>query len=387
MKLRTMAMVLFGVGALVAGGGCKKKPKEGKAPETGSATMGSGSAGATAGSGSAAAAPEEKLEGKALADKYLACTGYINDAKWDDFQSKCIAKDYQGHAAGEPNTMGPDQVIGWFKDQKTAFPDFKIEPQIVMVNGRNILGVGLMTGTQSGPMKSPMGEVPATNKKIGILMFHRLVIDDENRAAEEWAFADPATMIGQLGLLPKEAPPKRAPIEKGLEGAPIVAVAADDDKEKQNLEAAKAGMTAFSEHKFADAIAHYTDDAVESDQAGDKDATGKKEIQAGMETLAKGFPDFKIVGAPDMWAAGDYVALIGKYEGTNKGAMGKMKPTNKQVAGEFAEVLLMKDGKIAKLWRFRNGMEMAQQLGLMPAPAPAGGDGSAAGGSAAGSGK
>jgi hypothetical protein len=47
----------------------------------------------------------------------------------------------------------------------------------------------------------------------------------------------------------------------------------------------------------------------------------------------------------------------------------------------FAEVGKFKDGKATNLWRFRNGMSVAMQLGLMQPPGA--GAGSAAAGSAA----
>lgn len=363
MKLRSIAMVMFGVGALATGAACSKKPKEGKAPDIGSAsnTMGS------AGSGSAVAAPEAKLEGKALADRYLECTGFINAAKWDDFKTKCLSKDYKAHQA-DGEDLGADQALEWFKSQHTAFPDMKMQPQLVLVDGRNILSVSLITGTHTGTLKGPMGEVPATNKKIGQLMFHRLTIDDENRASEEWAYFDPATMASQLGLLPKEAPPMRPAMDKGMDGAPVIVVAADDAKEKANLEAWQKSLAAFQSKKAADYMAFYTDDAVESDQAGEKDHKGKKDIQAGSEMFHKAFPDLKIE-TPDTFAAGDYVVAMGTFTGTNDGPLGPMKPTKKKITGEFAEVVKMKDGKVAELWRFRNGMAMAMQLGLMGPPA------------------
>ena len=385
MKLRTMAMVVLGVGALATGAGCKKKPKEGKAPEgSGSATMsGTGAASGAGSAGSAAEPPKEaKLEGKALADRYLECVGMIG-TKWDDLKSKCLAKDYKGHEADGREIPDADAVIEWFKGQYTAFPDMKMQPQLVLVNGRNILAVGLLTGTHTGPMKTPMGEVPATNKKIGQLMFHRLTIDDENRANEEWAYFDPATMASQLGLLPKEAPPLRAAMDKGLDGAPIVVVAADDDKEKKNLDAVKKAHATFLTHKVPDIMAMWADDGLQSDQAEAKDYKGKKEVQAATEAFMKAFPDFKTTGEPALYAAGDYVVMTGAFEATNSGPLGKMKATNKKVSGQFADVMELKDGKVAKLWRFRNGMATATQLGLMPEPkAPPAGAGS---GSAAGS--
>ena len=378
MKLRSMAVVMLGVGALAAAG-CKKKPKEGKAPDQGTASMGTGAGTggsmAGTGAGTGAEAPKEaKLEGKALADRYLECMSMVNDKKWDDFKSKCISADFKVNQADGPGLANVDATLEFFKMQSTAFPDLKLSPQLVMVSGRNIIGVFMMTGTHTGVMKSPMGEIPPTNKKVGQLAFHKLAINDENKATEEWEYYDPGTMIGQLGLMPKGAPPMRPALEKGWDGAPIIVVAAETDVEKKNLEVVKKGNEAFMAKKPADWTALYTDDAFEADQAGDKDMKGKKEIQAGAETFLKAFPDIKLE-TKESFAAGDYVATIGTFSGTNTGPLGPMKPTKKPVTGQYAEVFLMKDGKIAGLWRFRNGMAMAQQLGLAPPPGGApGGD-------------
>jgi predicted ester cyclase len=361
-KLRTFATVVI---ALSLGGaaGCNKKPKEGQLPPDKMV----GSTGGSAGSGSAAATPakEAKLEGKALADRYIECSSLISGQKWDDFKAKCLAAGYKVHASDYPGTQDADTALGMMKGQFAGFPDMKLTPQIVAINGRNIFAVSLMTGTHTAPLKTPMGETPPTNKKIGMLMFHRIQLDDENKALEEWAYNDPMTMGGQLGLLPKEAGPSRPALDKGLDGAPIVVVATDDAKEKANVDAFTKSNTAFQSKKSADLLAFYTDDALESDQAGSSDAKGKKEIQAGAEIFWKAFPDIKLE-TPNIFAAGDYVVVLGSFSGTNSGPLGPMKATKKAVKSEYAEVVEMKDAKIAKLWRFRNGMAMAQQLGVMP---------------------
>src|SRR5688572_3799816 len=196
-KLRTFATVVI---ALSLGGaaGCSNKPKEGKLPPDKMV----GSTDGSAGSGSAAATPakEAKLEGKALADRYIECSTLISGQKWDDFKAKCLAAGYKVHAADYPGTLDADTALGKMKGQFAGFPDMKLTPQIVAINGRNILAVSLMTGTHTAPLKTPMGETPPTNKKIGMLMFHRIQVDDENKAVEEWAYNDPMTMGGQLGL-------------------------------------------------------------------------------------------------------------------------------------------------------------------------------------------
>jgi predicted ester cyclase len=379
-----MKNLLIGVVLATSLVGCsKKKAEENKEPPAAAPVENTGSA-AMAGSAAMTAPPadEKPLAGKDLADKYGKCVGMINDAKYDDFKSNCIAADYKGHEADEGD-MASDQIIGMFTGMKTAFPDYKMTPQLVLINGRNILAVELSTGTNSGKLAMPgMPEMAPTNKKVGTLFFHRLAINDQNRATEEWAFEDPITFMGQLGQLPPKAPPVRPATDKSWEGAPNVVVAADDDKEKKNTEVVNKMIADFNAHKPADMLASMADDMVESDQGDAKDNTGKKEIEKSLKMFLTAFPDAKVT-ADNTFAAGDYVVVMGTFEGTNTGDMGPMKKTGKKVNAHFAEIYKLKDGKVSNLWRFMNGMAMMQQLGMMP---PMGaGAGSAAAPAAAGS--
>ncbi|HEY5944259.1 MAG TPA: nuclear transport factor 2 family protein [Kofleriaceae bacterium] len=318
--------------------------------------------------------PPAPLTGAALADKYKACVDLVNAGKLDDFKKDCVADSYTGHAvAGMPEVKGADAMIAWMKDMKTAMPDWKLAPQLVIVSGRTILAVNLVTGTHTGTMKSPMGDVPATNKKVGHLMFHRLAINEQNKATDEWVYADGMTMMGQLGLLPKGARPVRPVMEKGMDGAPIVVVTADDAKEKANFDIVRKGNDAFLANKPADLMATFTDDAVEMDQSAEKDAKGKKELEKGMTTFRNGWSDVKMSNN-EMWAAGDYVVQSFKFEGKNDKDIGKMKKTGKTVGIDAVEIMHFKDGKIDQIWRFMNGADFAMQMGMMPAPATKAGE-------------
>jgi predicted ester cyclase len=366
MKLATTLVLALSVMAF----GCSKKKEEGTAQKTDMAPK------TTEPKKEEPPPPpaEKPLTGQALADKYKNCVQMINDSKFDDLKKDCVDDSYVFHAmAGMPERKGADSLITYFKDQKAAFPDWKLQPQFIMISGRNILAVNLVTGTNSGTMKTPMGDMPATNKKMGMLFFHRLAINDANKATEEWAIADASTMMSQLGMAPKGAPPHRAAMDKGMEGAPMVVVTADDAKEKANVDAYKKMVDAFNSHKTADVMAMMTPDAVEMDQESDKDHKGTKEIEKGLKDFQTAFSDGKLNNV-DTWAAGDYVVAIGTFEGTNDHDMGKMKKTGKKVSSQFAEISHFKDGKIDQVWRFVNGMDMAMQLGMMPPPgaAPAG---------------
>jgi len=303
----------------------------------------------------------------AIAAKYSVCLDLVNAGTWDQFRTDCVSDDFVLHEVDDRDVRGPESLVDQLENMKAAFPDLKLQPQLVMVSGQNILAVGMTTGTHQKPLKTPTGEIAATNKKIGQLFFHRLAITADLKAKEEWLFSDTATMLSQLGQMPKEAQALRAPMDKGIEGAPITVVALDDQKEMANVEIFRKAKSAFNAHNVNELVSLYTEDAVLSDQAIGEDLKGKTEIAKLNQDLLAAFSDAK-VDVPAMFAAGDYVVSIGKFMGTNDAdmpAMG-MKKSGKKVEISYADVALIRAGKIAHVWRFRNGMAVAKQTGMMP---------------------
>jgi steroid delta-isomerase-like uncharacterized protein len=359
-KLTTSLVVAVG---LVAFTGCKKKKEEPTTQKTVEGTPGVPKGGSAA---SATPAPEKPLTGADLAKEYEDCVAMLGSNKLDQFMSDCIADDYTAHMYGQ-DMKGKPAMKEMFSSMAKAMPDYKMMPQLVMVSGRNILAMDLTTGTHTGELAMEgMPPIPATNKKIGMLFFHRLALDDANKATEEWSFDDPATFMGQLGLAQKGSPPTRPAMDKGIEGAPIVVVTADDDKEKANIATVAKAMDAFNNRKNADMLTLMTDDVVVSDQAMDKDVTGKKDVDAQLKQFQNGFSDAKVT-ATNTYAAGDWVVEIGKFDGTHDHDFLGIKKTGKKVSLDYSEVIQFKDGKIAKIYRFHSGLQLAQQLGLMPA--------------------
>ena len=386
MHTMTKISMLAAALALVAIPACKKKDADQSATPPATPAMGSGSAMGSNAMAKPVDKPAEAAKPKTaqeLADGYKACGDKLNSGKVDDFVKDCLADDFTSKMMD--HEMKKADMKGMFEGMRAAFPDMKWQPQLVLVNGHNIFAVALSTGTHEGTMKMPgMPDVPATHKKFGQLVAHKLTLGDDGKAKQEQGWEDEGTFASQLGLMPgKDAPPKRAAMDKGLDGAPIVAIAADDAKEKANVELVKKSDDAFNAHKPADVMALLTDDAVETDVAAPKDAVGKKEIEKGLKDFQNAFSDGKVTA--DVWGAGDYVVSIGKFEGTNDHDMGKMKKTGKHVSVDMAEVSQIKDGKISHLWRFYNGMDFAKQLGLLPPPGA--GDAAKAGDAKAGDAK
>jgi predicted ester cyclase len=292
---------------------------------------------------------------------------------WADFNAKDWAKEstcFSDTATSEMVDMGPalsgkDIVEKGTKQFAMAFPDASGDAQLTLVNGPNIAGVWLIKGTQKGPLTTPTGEIPPTNKKIGYLMGHVVELKG-GKVQREQQYADAHTMLGQLGIAPG---PVRKVQETGATEKPVV-IATGSDAEKANVETYKKFTEAFNKHDAAGVDALLADDFVYSAQSAPADLVGKKESTRGMKEMWKGFSDAKI-DAPTTWGAGDYVVAQGTFSGTNDGAVPSMKlhkKTGKHVVTGYLSIAKLEGGKLKKQWLFDNGMAFAAQLGLLPPP-------------------
>ena len=291
---------------------------------------------------------------------------------WAAFNAKDFAK-FQGTWAenaqsemldmGAPLT-GPAAITEkGAKSFASGFPDATGEAQLTLVNGNNILGVILVRGTNTGTYVTPVGPVPATNKKVGFLAAQSIELNDLGKAVKEVMAYDGGTVAGQLGLMPG---PHRKAIETGWTEKPVV-VASGSEVEKANLAAFTKGVEGFNKHDTAAALAMAADDVVFSKVSAPADLTGKKEVQKGLDESFKAFPDVKLE-IKSAWSAGDYVVSTGTWSGTNTGDMPamKLKKTGKPVSVHFIEVDKFVGGKTKNIWLFTNGAAAAAQLGLLP---------------------
>ena len=86
-----------------------------------------------------------------------------------------------------------------------AFPDIRIEIIDLFEKGDCAAAEIKMTGTNSGPLATPMGEVPATGKRIDLRGALVGRINAENLVVEERRYYDTGAMMQQLGLAPQAA--------------------------------------------------------------------------------------------------------------------------------------------------------------------------------------
>jgi predicted ester cyclase len=315
-----------------------------------------------AGAGTSAAA--EKLTGQALAERYAECWKLFNTKNWDEF-GKCYTKDAVSVTPGLPAAKGAAEILAKHSQPlATAFPDIAGELQLTLASGRNAVTIALLRGTHTGPLAGPAGAIPATNKKIGLLGAHAIESGSAHVAAKEWFVQDSGTMMAQLGLSKQ---PARAALQKGWAERPVV-IATGSAQEKANLAAARKAYALFNKHDkgLFDAFA---EDARKSDAATPSDLAGRAAIAATIESFWQMASRGKLETTV-MFAAGDYVAVIGKFAGTHDGDL-PVKRTGKKFTLDLIEITRWKDGKVVELWPFYDGMQLAMQLGLMPPPAGA----------------
>jgi predicted ester cyclase len=277
--------------------------------------------------------------------------------------------------SGMPTLMGRNAIIEQHdKPFITAFPDVTGENVLTLQNGNAVLGITLVKGTHKAPMMGPKGEIPATNKKIG-LQIGNLIELQNGKIVKQWDFVDQRTFLGQLGLMP-------GPVRKATDQAPAekpVVLATGSEAEKANLESHKKVIDAFNKHDAAALEALLADDVVVSKSYEVADQAGKKEALKAWKESWKGMSDAKIQHT-SIWSAGDYVVATGVFTGTNDGPLPSAKvwtKTGKPVNLQVLEVAKFEGGKLKKHWLFSNGLAFAAQLGVLPpekkpkaAPAP-----------------
>ena len=149
-------------------------------------------------------------------------------------------------------------------------------------------------------------------------------------------------------------------------------IAKGTPEETKNLAAAKAFNGAFESKKESDFVGPLADDVEWNDFMQPESSKGKDAAKKFFGGFVKSFPDAK-QDLTSSFAVGDFVIHETSFTGTQKGALGPIKATNKQVNLHGVDVIqFSKDGKVVKGWTYGNSIELVGQLGLFRPPAPAG---------------
>jgi predicted ester cyclase len=295
-----------------------------------------------------------------FAQWYQDCWGDFNTKNWDAFK-KCYAPNASSQQAGygKLSVTGPDAIVKASQDFIKTFPDGRGEGQLILVKGSHITSIYLLKGTNTGPLFGPDGkELSGRNQRIGLFFGHSIEVDSDGRVVNEVGAMDGITLENQMGLLKKAGRPLA---ETGVP-MPVVVIAKNDEAEMKNVDTEISQLVAWNKHDQEAVNSYESDDYVLHDLTEPNDRNKTQTAQMNKAYWAA-FSDAKINPA-SAWAAGNYVSVVGAFEGTNDGdfAPMKTKKTGRTIVLPFVDIFRLDGGKIKEEWLFFDSASLITQL-------------------------
>jgi steroid delta-isomerase-like uncharacterized protein len=125
----------------------------------------------------------------------------INAGDIDGF-ADLLADDFVEHEELPELAPSKDGVRTFFRMQLAAFPDLRMEPEDIIVDGAKVAARVRYTGTQQGAFQG----MPATGRSVDIQLVDIFAFDADGRVREHWGVLDQLTMLQQLGVVPTGEP-------------------------------------------------------------------------------------------------------------------------------------------------------------------------------------
>jgi steroid delta-isomerase-like uncharacterized protein len=125
----------------------------------------------------------------------------INAGDIDEFGA-LVADDFVEHEVTPGLAPTKEGVMAFFRANRAAFPDMRMEAQDVFASGDKVAARVRLTGTHQGTF---MG-MPATGKQVDIQLIDIMRMGDDGLCHEHWGVLDALAMMQQLGAEP-EGPP------------------------------------------------------------------------------------------------------------------------------------------------------------------------------------
>ena len=122
----------------------------------------------------------------------------LSDGDVDGFGAM-LAEDFVEHEETPGLAPTKEGVLEFFRMLRSAFPDLRMSPDDVLVDGDKAVARVTMTGTHEGDF---MG-MPATGKRVDVQLID-IIRFEGGLAREHWGVIDTMAMMEQLGAVPAE---------------------------------------------------------------------------------------------------------------------------------------------------------------------------------------
>jgi predicted ester cyclase len=111
------------------------------------------------------------------------------------------APEIESTGPGDIKLKGPQAVKEYNQNFINAFPDARVEAKNIFTAGGTVIVEGVFTGTHDGTLKTPMGDLPATGRKVKG-EFIQIFEVDRGLVKRNSLLYDQVQLMTQLGLAP-----------------------------------------------------------------------------------------------------------------------------------------------------------------------------------------
>src|SRR4030042_7079930 len=143
-------------------------------------------------------------EAKAIGDSYIKARNEVNLALLDKIYSPGVVV----HDPSRPEgIVGLEALKSQYRDTHTAIPDVKFSLDDLYLKGDKMAWVFTRSGTGTGSIHTPFGDLPPTGKTF---RFSGVAVDRivEGKIAEEWVYFNVLDILQPMGfsLTPPQLP-------------------------------------------------------------------------------------------------------------------------------------------------------------------------------------
>jgi ketosteroid isomerase-like protein len=135
-----------------------------------------------------------------LVDRHYA---QVNSNDFSD-AADVFTPDVVTQPPGTDPLVGIEAFIGYGQAFLRAFPDGRIHGDRYVQSGDRVVVEGRFTGTHTGPLQTPAGDVPPTGRPM-VLPFADVFRVVDGKIAEHRVYYDTLGLLTQLGLMPEPA--------------------------------------------------------------------------------------------------------------------------------------------------------------------------------------
>ncbi len=264
-----------------------------------------------------------------------------------------------GYGDGEARPKGEAvaRMAGFF----TTFSDAKMAPTRVWLKGNVAVVEGAWTATMTGDF---MG-AKATNKPAGEMFVQVFTFNDDGLVKQMNRYADGHGLMAQVkqekGAPPVPTLPTNPPEMHQAKGTP------DEDKLADLGKMIDATMSKDDPKAAADGLADDSDFWMNI--TGLPAIKGKKDVAKELTAWFKAIPDQKWT-TTNSWGIDGFAIVEHTVSGTQKGALGPIKASNKPVTNwHWLEIVQpTADGKLQHGWAYGNMVELLMQTGALKKP-------------------